>query len=273
MRINWNPKAQSLREIAKELNIGIDSLVFLDDNPVERSHIRHEVPEVTVLELPDDPMAYAETLRACPLFERLRLSAEDRERGQYYAIQRQRSELQANMGSPDDYLRKLETVATVGRADDLTIPRIAQLTRKTNQFNLSTRRYSDEEIAALAASPDAGVYWLKVADRFGDNGLVGVAILKFHDGKSELDTFLLSCRVIGRTVETAFLSRLREEARAHQTSDMTAWFVPTAKNEPAKDFLPKHGFQLLQETPSGTHWALGADRTVGCPDWIKMTNP
>jgi len=273
IRINWNPKAQSLREIAKELNIGIDSLVFLDDNPVERAHIRHEVPEVTVLELPEDPMAYADTLRACPLFERLRLSAEDRERGNYYAVQRQRSELQAAMGSPDDYLRKLETVATVGRADELTIPRIAQLTRKTNQFNLTTRRYSDEEIAALSASPDAGVYWLKVADRFGDNGLVGVAILKFHDGKSELDTFLLSCRVIGRTVETAFLSRLREEARSHNAGNLTAWFLPTAKNEPTKDFLPKNGFRLVEETPTGSRWELGADQTVTCPKWIKMTNP
>ena len=274
MRINWSPKGQNLREIAKELNIGVDSLVFLDDNPVERGHVRHEVPEVTVLELPEDPMGYADTLRACPLFERLRLSAEDRERGQYYANQRQRSELQATMGSPDDYLRKLETVATVGRADDLSIPRIAQLTRKTNQFNLSTHRYSDEEVAALAASPDAGVYWLKVTDRFGDNGIVGAAILKFRDGKSELDTFLLSCRVIGRTVETAFLSRLLEEARSHKAGvAMTAWFLPTAKNEPVRDFLPKHDFRLIEETPAGSHWELGADQTVRCPEWIKMTNP
>jgi FkbH-like protein len=269
-RINWQDKAQNLREIATELNIGIDSLAFLDDNPVERQRVKSDLPEVTVIDLPDDPMQYAKALRACPVFERLALSAEDRERGRYYAEQRQRDELQNSAGSLEDFYRSLEMMAELAPVTPATLARVAQLTQKTNQFNTTTRRYNEQQIADLAADPDWQVFSLRVSDRFGDNGLVGVAVLHHQGAVSEIDTLLMSCRVIGRTVETALLAALAEQTRARGADRLVGWFLPTKKNVPARDFYAAHGFAPGQEQADGTLWELdlkGALPTY--PAWIR----
>jgi FkbH-like protein len=272
LRINWNDKVRNLREIAAELNIGVDSLAFLDDNPAERALIRSELPEVTVIELPDDPMSFAQVLRNCPVFERLTLSGEDRERGRYYAEQRQRIELQRSTSSLEDYYRSLEQEVEIAPVNSQTLARVAQLTQKTNQFNLTTRRYSEQQVAEMAADPGYRVYSARVKDRFGDHGLVGVAIIKERGEAWEIDTFLLSCRVIGRTVETALLSFIADATRASGVTRLQGWFLPTKKNAPAKDFYPSHQFHLSAENEGGTLWEMGLDDAgVTCPAWIRLS--
>ena len=271
MRINWGDKAQSLREIAKELNIGTDSLAFLDDNPVERRAVRTQVPEVMVLDLLHEPAEFARIIREFPAFERLALSAEDLQRGSYYQAQREREQLEQSITSREDFYRSLNQEVEIAALSKATLPRIAQLTNKTNQFNLTTRRYTEQQISELVQSPDWHCFSLQVKDRFGDNGLVGVALTHQHDGIYEIDTLLMSCRVIGRTVETAFLSFLIDQARKAAASRVQGWFLPTRKNAPAREFYSEHGFQVLQQTSSGTLWGLDLSQaSLSCPQWIRL---
>lgn len=277
LRINWRDKAQNLRELAAELNIGLDAIAFLDDNPVECARVRTDLPEITVIELPNDAKQYAATLRNCATFERLTLSAEDRERGRHYAEQRQRAELQTRATSIEDFYRSLEQQIEIEPVTPLTLARTAQLTQKTNQFNLTTRRYSEQQLAEMAQAPDCRVFTARVKDRFGDHGLVGVMILKAETPGSvrwEVDSFLLSCRVIGRTVETALLAFLAEEARASGAQQLQGWFLPTKKNAPAERFYADHGFQLIEETDSGKFYALDLEQgQPRCPEWIRLQIP
>src|SRR5581483_10027351 len=254
MRINWNDKVQNLREIAAELNIGIDSLAFMDDNPVECEQVRAALPEVTVIELPEDPLQFAVTLRECPVFERLTLSAEDQQRTTLYVEQRERSQAEQTFQSKEDFYRYLEQKAVIAPVTPASRARISQLTQKTNQFNLTTKRYTEQQISELASSPDHEVFSIRVRDRFGDHGLVGVAITRDSAEAYEIDTFLLSCRVIGRTVETALLSYVGERASARGRQQVAGWFVPTKKNAPAKEFYSQHGFQLESENGNGLRW-------------------
>jgi FkbH-like protein len=272
IRIDWNDKAGNLREIAAELNIGIDAMAFLDDNPVERQQVRGDLPEVAVIELPADAPQFARAIREAPVFERLALSAEDAQRGDMYRVQRERQKLESAAGSREDFYRSLEQEAEIGRVTGATLARVAQLTQKTNQFNLTTRRYTEQEIERMSDSPDWRVYWLRVRDRFSDNGLVGVAALRRNGHAWEIDTLLLSCRVIGRTVETAFLAYLIDETVGAGASVIEGWFLPTKKNAPASEFYSSHGFRLAEETGKGARWVLDLpQQAVRYPEWIRMT--
>jgi FkbH-like protein len=270
MRINWNEKARSLREIAAELNIGLDTIAFLDDNPVERQQVREHAPEAIVIHLPDDPMGYARAVRDCPWLERLTLSDEDRQRGEYYAAQRERVELERSVTSKEDFYRSLEQVAEIAPVNAQTLARVSQLTQKTNQFNLTTRRYTEQQIAEMAAGPDWRVWTLRVKDRYADNGLVGVAIARVDGEVSEIDTFLMSCRVIGRTLETALLAHLAADARERGAKVLQGWFLPTKKNAPAGEFYAGHGFEVAETTTEGVLWRLDLrEKEIRTPDWIK----
>jgi FkbH-like protein len=272
MQIHWKSKVESLRAIAEELNVGLDSLVFLDDNPAERQTVRLELPQVTVVELPADPMAYAQAVRDCPLFERLSWSEEDRNRGAYYAEQRERKALVENVASVTDYYYSLDQQVELSRVSAQTLPRVAQLLKKTNQFNLTTRRHSESEIAKLAADSNSEVYVARVADRFGDNGLTGVCITRRNQDVCEIDTLLLSCRVIGRTVETAILHHVAADALSRGISQIRGWYLPTEKNKPAEPFFSTHGFAQIEVTEQGTLWNLDLrEKPVECPPWIKLT--
>jgi FkbH-like protein len=214
-------------------------------------------------------MLYAQTLRECPWFERLSLSEEDRQRGIYYAAERQRAEREEFVASPEDFCRSLEQVAEIAPVGEMTLARVAQLTQKTNQFNLTTHRYTEPQIAEMARLPDHQVLWLRVRDRYADNGLVGVAITRDRDLICEIDTFLLSCRVIGRTVETALLAWLASAACRRGISRLHGWFLPTKKNTPARDFYSRHGFTLVYENETGSLWELDLTQTVPAwPAWI-----
>jgi FkbH-like protein len=270
-RINWNDKVQSLQEIASALNVGVDSLAFLDDNPVEREQVRAALPEIFVVDLPENPLAFASTIRDCPVFERLALSHEDQQRTHLYALQRERSQAEQNFQSKEDFFRYLEQEAEVEPASPATLARIAQLTQKTNQFNLTTQRHTEQQIAEMASRSAWQVLSIRVRDRFGDHGLVGVAITRDEGESCEIESFLLSCRVIGRTVETAFLSHLARAARARGRKGLVGRFFPTRKNAPARDFYARHGFQLLEENHEGSIWTFDLQHhTIATPEWIAL---
>lgn len=274
LRINWADKAKNLLEIAKELNVGIDSLVFVDDNPAEREQIKRQLPEVVVIDLPDDPLGYANALSEIPELERLWLSVEDKERGRLYAAQRERKELEGAVGSLEDYYRSLQQEVTIASVSSHTLPRVAQLTQKTNQFNLTTKRYTEAQLQDLAKTNGHRIFAIQVKDRFGDNGLVGAMVTCDSNHVCEIDTFLLSCRVIGRTVETAMLAFLVEECRKRRIPVLEGWYRPTAKNAPCKELYAQHGFQIAESQGENVRWRLPVgSATVACPAWLRVTAP
>ena len=271
MRINWTDKAENLRAIAQELNLGLDALVFVDDNPAERERVRQALPQVRVLDLPADPMEYAGALRACPWFEQLSLSDEDRERGRYYSQERERRQLADDVGGLDGFLRSLEMTAEVAAVDALSLARTAQLTQKTNQFNLTTRRYGEEDIAARIADDRWIVRTLRVRDRLGDSGIVCVGMVELEGNVARVDALLMSCRVIGRGVETAFMAALISAARDAGASVMEGWYLPTAKNPPCAGFYADHGFEKISEGDDGACYRLElATSGVVAPEWIAV---
>ena len=272
VRINWEDKASNLRNMAEELNIGLDSFVFLDDNPVERTWVRESTPEVLVPEWPADPVDYKRTLLELSRhhLQKLKITAEDRKRGELYKAQAARRKLESAGSSIEEFYRALEMKIRIGRADQFTIPRVAQLTQKTNQFNLTTRRYTEAEIRVAAEDPSTAVFWLELTDKFGPSGIVGVLILRMSGlGKWVIDTFLLSCRVMGRTVENAFLAAaLREVDATHVVGE----YRPTAKNSPVKDLYARLGFDAADANGDAQVWSLDAPATrLTVPDWFEVS--
>lgn len=268
-RINWNDKAQNLREIAAELNIGIDALVFIDDNPVECRFVRERVPEVATIELPRDPSRYARLLRDLPYFETLTLSDEDRRRSEMYRAEAQRTELRAEAGSIGDFLESLEMVLTIRPGDAFTLPRIAQLTQKTNQFNLTTRRYAEADIEAAIADPAWNVMCAELTDTFDRSGIIAVALTKDDGDDVLIDTYLMSCRVIGRGVEQALMATIAEKARARGRRRIVGQFLATAKNALARDFFERLGF--TERPDSEREWwvyELAGDLPAA-PAWFR----
>jgi FkbH-like protein len=247
-QINWQDKAANLRQIALDLNIGMDSLVFLDDSDFEVNLIRRVLPEVEVIHMsPTKVTEYANILASCGLFDTLTLSAEDRKRGAMYRAEVARKKLQVQATNMDSYLKALEMVLEVRFTEEFAIPRIAQLTQKTNQFNLTTRRYSEDDIKALAGSSQSNVIYVKLSDRFGNSGIVGVCILKYEDRKAIFDTFLLSCRVLGRGVEDAFLVQALKLARRRGSQVAIGEYRATRRNRQVADFYARHGFEASNE--------------------------
>ncbi len=272
MRVNWEEKAANVRSIAEELNIGTDALAFIDDDPVQLEHVRAELPEVHVIELPAEPERYAEVVREDPVFARLVLSPEDEARPRYYAEQQARLQLQHRAPSLEEFYRSLEQEVVIARLGPDTAERVAQLTQKTNQFNLTTRRYTARQVMELAARPEWRIFTVSVSDRFGDSGLTGTAITREEDGACYIDTFLLSCRIIGRTVETAVLAFLIERARRLGLTEVRGSFVPTRRNGIVEDLFSRHGFQPGGEREGATAWAVDPTAArVECPGWIRLT--
>jgi FkbH-like protein len=269
-RINWEDKATSLRAIAAELSIGLDALAFFDDSPVEREWVRSQLPQVQVIDVPASPVEYVDALFDSGAFDQLTVSREDAARAALYDQERSRKSLESRHADVESFLRDLGLSAQIGRVDAETLPRVAQLLSKTNQFNLTTRRHSAADIERMAASGVA--LWMRVRDRFGDAGLVGVAIaIPLSDTQWELDTFLLSCRVIGRNVETALLATLCDAVRAKGGTLVRGMFVPTDRNAPARDFLPRHGF-VPSDAPNDALVLSLAGNGPRVPDYIAIEN-
>lgn len=242
IQIGWDPKPEQLTMIAQDLNIGIDSLVFLDDDPVERAQVRHFLPDVYVVELPKDPSRYADIVQTMTEFEQLAVTEEDLRRTTMYAEQQRRNALRQQAGSFEDFLRGLEMTVEIRVNSAEDIERVAVLTQKTNQFNLTTRRYSQGQVRDMMAMPLTRVYTLRVRDVFGDSGLTGVAIVKERSTTWIIDTFLLSCRVIGKELEKTFLGEILDDAQRWGAELVEGIYVATAKNALVEKFYLQQGF-------------------------------
>lgn len=272
LEVNWDDKPTNLRRLAARLNIGLDAMVFVDDSPFECDLVRAQLPEVAVVQVPADPGEAVARLLEPGWFDALTFSAEDRRRSEMYRADAQRRELQEQAGSLEDYLAGLGLAAELGAAGPLTVPRVAQLTQKTNQFNLTTRRYTEAEVAALAADGDADVFWLSLRDRVADLGIVGAAIVRYDGARAEIDTFLLSCRALGRGAEQALLAQVLNAAARRGCTHVEGRYLATAKNAQVADFYPRHGFTPVAGDPDGGRWEreLGAEPAAP-PAWIHTT--
>jgi FkbH-like protein len=270
-QINWNDKQTNLLRIAERLNIGMDAIVIADDSRFECDFIARSLPEVAVLHLAGDPSSFASRLGTSAHFDSLALTTEDRERTQMYRNQVERKQLQESAGSLEEYLSRLEIVASIAPADNISMPRIAQLTQRTNQFNLTGRRYSEGEIRALSSDVTTGVYYLKMRDRVSELGLVGVAVIKYSAEEAEIDTFLVSCRALGRGAEETLLAHCIQSAGARGCRMLRGRYLRTNKNGQTAEFYSRHGFRAVSETTEHSEWELVLDRnTVSPPRWIKV---
>jgi len=249
---NWNDKAANIRTIAKELNIGLDALVFADDNPFERELVRKELPMVAVPELPDDPALYAECLAQSGYFEAIAITAEDRARTKQYQANRERALLQEQATDLDSYLRSLEMRLLWRRFDTVGLQRVTQLINKTNQFNLTTRRYTEEEVRMMMQDPNIVGLQFRLLDRLGDNGIIAVLIGRLQEnGDLYLDTWLMSCRVLGRGVEEATLNVLASEANRLGARRLLGEYRPSSRNGMVAEHYPRLGFAPVAESESG----------------------
>ncbi len=254
---NWSDKAGNIRAIAQELNIGLDSLVFIDDNPFERSLVRQELPMVAVPEVSDDPTHYPQAIADAGYFESLSITDEDRERTRQYQGNRAREALKASTTDLPSYLRGLEMELIWRPFDRIGLQRTVQLINKTNQFNLTTRRYTDEDVQALMENPQAFGLQLRLLDRFGDNGIIAIVIGKMqHTGDLLIDTWLMSCRVLGRQVEPTTLNLIAAEAQRLGAKRLIGEYLPTKKNGMVKDHYAKLGFTVIETEASGASRAV-----------------
>jgi FkbH-like protein len=260
---NWDDKAHNLRQLASRLNIGLDSIVFLDDTPFERNLVRDLVPDVCVPEMPSDPAEFIPYLESLNLFESTQFSEEDRKRADFYRANVLRESEHARFTDVNEYLVSLEMAAEFERFDDLHLPRIAQLVQRTNQFNLTTIRHSPAELKDFAEDPDYFPFYVTLTDRFGDNGLISVVIAKRDGDALELVTWLMSCRVISRRLEEFVLDQLVEVARDVGVGSLRGRYVPTKKNGLVLKHYEKLGFVLIEAHADGTtDWRLAVDDYV-----------
>ena len=243
--MNWDTKVDNLRVIAETLGLGLDALVFVDDNPAEREIVRRFLPEVDVLPLPRDPARYVRALSEYLLFETATFAREDADRTAHYRARAEAAERRLELGDLDDFLRDLQMEATIAPFDEVRLPRIVQLVGKTNQFNLTTRRHSAEAVRDFMAEPDTVTLFIELRDRFADHGLVGVLIARRDGDALEIDTWLLSCRVIGRTAEHAMLAELARRAEAMGVARLRGTYLPTERNGVVRELYATLGFDHM----------------------------
>ena len=262
-RINWQDKNINMLELARELNLGVDSFVFIDDDPFQQNLIRETLPEIAVVPI--------ETIREYAGFSTFNLTEEDRRRGEMYIQERARENLKSSMSNPEDFLKQLKLEVIVEDLGQENISRVSQLTQKTNQFNLTTRRYTEEKLIEMQ-SEGFKIWFLKVKDVFGDYGLTAVAIIKPEVDCWVLDSFLLSCRVLGRGIEDVFMNFLTVEAAQKGISKIRGEFIVTNKNSPCQNFLNKMGFNFISKMAQSDFYEYNVkDREINCRDFIKLT--
>ena len=255
---NWNDKATNLRAIADQLSLGTDALVFVDDNPAERARVRQMLPDVAVPELPEDPAYYTTCLAAGGYFENAELTRDDLSRAASYQDNAKRAEIREKLGDYEAYLDSLGMHLDVRPFDSVGRTRVAQLINKSNQFNLTTRRRSEAEVAAIEADSEWLGLQFRLSDTFGDNGMISVVILHFAGGTAIIDTWLMSCRVLERRVEEAVLNLIVSEAARRNATSVKGEYVPSARNQMVKEHFAKLGFERTdQDSDSGaSQWRL-----------------
>ena len=262
-RVNWNDKVTNIIELACELNLGLDSFVFVDDSPSECALVAEMIPQLTVLQVPKKLYELPHLLLCDGLFDTLSFTEEDKGRASLYQGESQRKNASSDFSSIDDFIRSLQTLAVIHRVSPTEIPRVAQLTQKTSQFNLTTRRYSEEDIRSLIADSNVAVYSLTVRDRFGTLGLVGVLVLRIIDNVAEVDTFLMSCRALGRRLEYAMIEHCLADLRAtREIGRCVAEYIPTAKNSQVAEFWPRLGFGEIEVADGRKLYACNSDALI-----------
>ena len=266
MKINWNDKVSNMIDIAKELNFGLDYLVYFDDDPVNRDFMRSSLPDVFTVELSNDPSQYTTIIKNMKEFNSLKITDEDAKRGQMYAQQKNRQEFERSVTNLDEFLKNLKLKVIIKDADKFSIPRISQLTLKTNQFNLTTKRYQEEDIKNFVEDKNIEIGYAQVEDKFGDNGITSVFILNKRNPKEwHLDTFLLSCRIMGRQIEKCIMQHIISKAKDNGVTTIKANYLPTKKNKPIEDFLPDCGFQKNEDG-----WIIDVNNKFKSPDFIEV---
>ncbi len=265
IKINWNDKVTNLHEISSELNIGLDSFVFFDDDPINREFVKSQLNQVLVVDLPSDSAKFAHILTEMNVFESLKITEEDKKRKDMYLGQRKRVEFENKIGDFNEFLKQMDIQVLIKKADGFSIPRISQLTLKTNQFNLTTKRYQEDQISSFSDDKNRIVECAQVSDKFGDNGITGVYIVEKKNDEWIIDTFLLSCRIIGRGVEDIMLSQLIERARKENIKKIKGKFIPTKKNKPAENFYEEFGFKKEDD-----FWVFDTEQTIKKLEHIKM---
>jgi FkbH-like protein len=269
---NWNPKPQNLRAAAKSLNIGVDSFVFIDDNPIEREMMRIELPEVAVPEFPDDSSQLEAFIIdvAHRYFLQAKNTDEDARKTEQYEAEASRRKEAGAYKNPDDYLRSLGMVLSVEGLNESNILRASQLTQKTNQFNVTTRRYSEAEMRSVANASGVRAYIGELRDRYGNYGKVILAIANVTGHRATIDTFLMSCRVMERGVETAFIRLVEEDLHVNGVNTVHAKYVPSEKNAPAADFWPRAGYKETGATQGGAEYVNAIPCGLPLGDLIKV---
>lgn len=275
-RINWQPKSENIADVARELNLGLDSFVFVDDQPFEREQMRFARPEVRVLGASEDPLHTLRSLNECRWFDMHRVSDADRRRSDDYAAQAQRRALSADVAEDGPgFLEALDLKADIAPVSEATLPRAAQMLGKTNQFNVTTRRHTEAELRRMLASADNVLLTLSLSDRFGDQGIVGLAIGigDRASGTMTIDSFLFSCRAIGRGAEDALWASIVSRARSLGFSSLRAEYVRTAKNGQVADLFDRFGMtrQPHSTADHGTY-ALDVPEAVPFPAWIAVND-
>ena len=266
---NWETKVDNIRTIQRILNIGFDSMVFLDDNPFERNIVRENIPAITVPELPQDPGEYLEYLYSLNLFETASYSQADKDRTKQYQVEAQRVSLQKTFSNEADFLKSLDMTSVVSGFNKFNTPRVAQLSQRSNQFNLRTVRYTEADIEALGQDPDVIDLSFTLEDKFGDNGLIAVIIMKKQDEETLfIDTWFMSCRVLKRGMEDFTLNTMVEAAREKGYRRIIGEYLPTPKNKMVENHYPSLGFQKLEGTPTA-QYVLDVEQYQPRENYIK----
>ena len=258
-KINWSDKVSNLNEISHELNIGLNSLVFVDDSSFEVNMIKEQLPEVKVLQVPEKLYEYPQMLREnLGLFYNFSLTAEDSKKIEMYKHQLKRDSIKKEFIDIEDYLSSLELRITIFENDESIIPRMSQMSQKTNQFNLTTERYTEGDIQNFLDDPDINVFSFSVTDKFGDSGITGLCIIKIDqkNNTADIDTFLMSCRIIGRNIEYAFIDYIIEKIKEKNVTDFKAKYIKTQKNEQVKRFYDNCSFILAESNDLVRYYTL-----------------
>ena len=265
---NWDNKADNIRQIQSILNIGFDSMVFLDDNPFERNIVRENIPDITIPELPEDPADYLEYLYTLNLFETVSFSNEDSERTKLYQIEAKRTVTQKSFTNEDEFLKSLNMLSLVEPFNKFNTPRVAQLSQRSNQFNLRTIRYTEADIEQMASAADCFTFTFNLVDKFGDNGLICVVILKKQNGESLfIDTWFMSCRVLKRSMENFVLNTIARFAKEHKYAVLTGEYIATAKNE-----MVANHYQILGFEKRDNYWDLKLEEFTERKSFIKRAD-
>ena len=271
-RINWQDKVTNIQEIAEELNIGLDSIVFIDDNPVERERVNQFLPEVTIPDFPESPYLMVKYFKNIydEYFQTYRLTNEDLNKTSQYISNAERNVFKKSFTSIEDYLKSLVMELNIYEASKFTIPRIAQMTQKTNQFNLTTKRYNEDDIKNKVLNGDL-VICVSVKDKFGDNGISILSIIDIDNSSAFIDSFLLSCRILGRNIEFAFLNFLINLLHEKNIKYLKSIYIPSNKNKQTENFFEKMNFDLVHIEDNGTkHYNLKITKKRKIEDYFKI---